>query len=70
MVGGAAAGSDPARDLYKIYQRFCAFGKGHRVRLSLAGADAANFLKLEDCATRWEIDVNGASEVALPVWSE
>lgn len=46
------------------------FAKGHRVRLSLAGADAANFLTLDGCATRWEIDVNGASEVVLPVCGE
>jgi len=44
------------------------FGKGHRMRLTLAGADLANFLPLEGCAKRWAIDVNGASEVVLPVW--
>jgi len=46
------------------------FGKGHRVRLSLAGADAANFLPVEGSAPRWVIDVNGASELVLPEWSE
>lgn len=47
------------------------FGKGHRVRLSLAGADAANFiLPSEGCSMKWLIDVDGASELVLPVWSE
>merc|ERR1719188_610738 len=46
------------------------FGQGHRVRLSLAGADAANFIPLERCATTWSVDVDGLSEMVLPVLSE
>ena len=45
MVGGAPAGSDPARDLYKIYQRFCAFGKGHRVAAHQLPMDSRTFVK-------------------------
>ena len=45
MVGAAPAGSDPARDLYKIYQRFCAFGKGHRVSAHQLPMDSRTFVK-------------------------
>ena len=41
----AQAPADPARDLYKIYQRFCAFGKGHRVAAQQLSMDSRTFVK-------------------------
>jgi hypothetical protein len=40
-----AAPQDPARELYKIYQRFCAFGKGHRVAAQQLAMDSRTFQK-------------------------
>ena len=37
--------ADPARELYKIYQRFCAFGKGHRVAAQALSMDSRTFQK-------------------------
>ena len=44
------------------------FDTGHRVRVTLAGADAANFLPLDGCATHWTIEADGASALVLPEW--
>jgi hypothetical protein len=37
--------ADPARELYKIYQQFCAFGKGHRVAAQQLSMDSRTFQK-------------------------
>ena len=41
----ANAPQDPARELYKIYQTFCAFGKGHRVAPQALSMDSRTFQK-------------------------
>ena len=37
--------ADPSRELYKIYQRFCAFGKGHRLTAQQLSMDSRTFQK-------------------------
>jgi len=46
------------------------FARGHRVRISLAGADVDNFLQLPDLAPRWTIALAGASTLTLPRWDD
>ncbi|MFI5317784.1 MAG: CocE/NonD family hydrolase [Myxococcota bacterium] len=45
------------------------FGRGHRLRLSLAGADRDQFEELPDAATRWQVErgAGAASHLELPV---
>jgi hypothetical protein len=37
--------ADPSRELYKLYQRFCAFGKGHRLTAQQLSMDSRTFQK-------------------------
>jgi len=42
------------------------FGAGHRVRIALAGADAANFEQPPGAAPRWKVHLSASSHVVLP----